>query len=118
MPVQEWSDDILVVELNDDPQFSDDMTAAVEAAESSPRHVVLNMSTVGFINSSNIAKLLRLRKQLIGAQKRMILCGVTTQVWGVLMVTGLDKILEFTKDIATALATVQLTPPKPKGSKG
>jgi len=45
---------------------------------------------------------------MISSKRRLILCEVNTQVWGVFMVTGLDKIFEFTNDIATALATLQL----------
>ena len=113
MAIQNWSDDIIVVALGDDPQFSDDLTALTEGIEAKARDVVLNFAAVGFINSSNIAKLLRLRKEMLGSNKNLVLCGVNTQVWGVFMVTGLDKIFQFTNDISTALATLQLA-----GDKG
>ena len=108
MGIQKWSDEITVVELCDDPQFTDDMTALMDDLEANPTGVVLNFAAVGFINSSNLAKLLRLRKILVGAGKRLILCDVNTQVWGVFLVTGLDKIYEVTNDVSTALATLQL----------
>jgi stage II sporulation protein AA (anti-sigma F factor antagonist) len=97
-----------VVELADDPQFTDELTNLNDALESDPTNVVLNFASVGFINSSNVAQLLRLRKQVTAKNKRMIMCDVNTQVWGVFLVTGLDKIFDFTNDIATALATMQL----------
>jgi anti-anti-sigma factor len=108
MTIQMWSDEIMVVELGDDPQFSDEMTIVTEKLEKNPANVVLNFSPVSFINSSNVAKLLRLRKLLNNKNKRLVFCDVNTQVWGVFLVTGLDKIFEFTNDISTALATVQL----------
>jgi anti-anti-sigma factor len=108
MAIQNWSENITVVELGDDPQFSDELNALMDRLEDNPTHVVLNFAAVSFINSSNVAKLLRLRKQMIGDSKQLILCDVNTQVWGVFLVTGLDKIFEFTNDIATALATLQL----------
>ena len=108
MPIQNWSDDIVVVELGDDPQFTDELTTVTETLENKPQHVVLNFAAVGFINSSNVAKLLRLRKTMMSQQRRLVLCEVNTQVWGVFLVTGLDKIFEFTNDIATALASLQL----------
>ena len=77
--------------------------------EDNPSHVILNFSAVGFINSSNVAKLLRLRKKTTAIQRRMILCCVNSQVAGVFAVTGLDKIFESTGDISTALATLQLS---------
>ena len=109
MGIQQWSDEITVVDLSDDPQFSEDMNALLEQLEHRPGDVVLNFGSVGFINSSNVAKLLRLRKNLISSERQLVFCDVNTQVWGVFLVTGLDKIFEFTKDVSTALATVQLT---------
>jgi anti-anti-sigma factor len=119
MAIQQWSDEITVAELGDDPQFTEDVTGLMDSLEGAGRDVVLNFSAVGFINSSNIALLLRLRKLVISAKRRLILCGVSRHVWSVFQVTGLDKILEFTNDIATALATVQLATPKsqPRGGK-
>ena len=108
MPIQNWSDEIIVVELADDPQFTDELTNVMEALERKPQHVVLNFAAVGFINSSNVAKLLRLRKVVGAQERRLVLCEVNTQVWGVFLVTGLDKIFSFTNDISTALASLQL----------
>ena len=108
MAIQEWSDKIRVAQLNDDPQFAEDLSALEEDLEARPTHVVLNFAAVGFINSSNVARLLRLRKMMLSLQKRLILCEINTQVWSVFLVTGLDKIFDFTKDISAALAKVQL----------
>jgi anti-anti-sigma factor len=109
MAIQNWSDNIVVAELGDDPQFTDELTNLMDKLESEPADVVLNFGAVSFINSSNVAKLLRLRKIMLANGKRLIFCDVNTQVWGVFLVTGLDKIFEFTNDIATALATLQLS---------
>ena len=108
MAIQKWSENITIVELGNDPLFTDELTSVIETLEEEPSDVVLNFSAVSFINSSNVAKLLRLRKQEMSGDRRMLLCGVNTQVWGVFLVTGLDKIFEFTGDIATALATLQM----------
>jgi len=108
MAIQNWSDDITVVELADDPQFADELTSLMEGLEKKPTDVVLNFGAVGFINSSNVAKLLRLRKLMLSKERKLVLCDVNTQVWGVFLVTGLDKIFDFTGDVATALATLQL----------
>ena len=108
MAIQNWSDEIIVAELGDDPQFSEDLTSLMDALETKAGDVVLNFGAVGFINSSNIAKLLRLRKKMITTGRRLVLCDVNTQVWGVFLMTGLDKIFEFINDISAALATIQL----------
>ena len=108
MAIQKWSDNITVVEMTDDPQFTDEIGAVSDSLDDGPTDVVLNLSAVSFLNSSNVARLLRLRKTMLTLGRRMILCGVNAQVWGVFLVTGLDKIFEFTNDVSTALATIQL----------
>ena len=114
MAIQKWSEDIIVAELGEDPQFTDELAALMDSMEGKPKDVVLNFAAVSFVNSSNIARLLRLRKSVLTKERRLMLCGVNTQVWGVFLVTGLDKIFDFTNDISTALATIQLAEGKDK----
>lgn len=115
MTIQNWSDDIIVAEMGDDPQYSDEMAALAERLTERPANVVLNLGTVSFLNSSNLSRLLRLRKQMLSAERRLIICSVNDQVGGVFVITGLDKILEFTGDVATALAKIQLAEgPEPR----
>ena len=109
MTIQQWSDKIIVAELADDPQFTDEMGSLTEALATHNSSVVVNLAGVSFLNSSNISRLLRLRKQMLGLGRRLIVCAVNDQVWGVFQVTGLDKIFEFTTDVATALASIQLS---------
>ena len=98
------------MELQDDPAFTDDVNGILETLENAGvRDVVLNFSAVTFLNSSNIAKLLKLR-QVVGVnqQRRLVLCGIGTHIWGVFLVTGLDKIFEFADDVASGLAAVEM----------
>ena len=113
MAIQKWSEDITVAELGDDPLFSDELVGLIDSLTGSPCDVVLNMAAVSFVNSSNVAKLLRLRKLMSAAGRRLLLCGVNTQVWGVFLVTGLDKIFAFTNDVSTALTTLQMSKQEP-----
>jgi anti-anti-sigma factor len=110
MPIQNWSEKVLLVELADDPQFTDDLTALLETIEGTSDHdVVLNFQNVTFLNSSNVAKLLKLRKLLVvNSQRKLKLCGVSTHVWGVFLVTGLDKIFDVYDDVSTGLASLSL----------
>lgn len=117
MAIQNWSENITVVELADDPQFADELSSLLATLSEKPQDVVLNFADVGFINSSNIARLLKLRKVTIASGRGMILCGVSTQVWGVFLVTGLEKIFQFANDMETALMTLQLAAAKPESKK-
>jgi len=110
MSVKEWSEEIILAELQDDPIFSEDLNQLQDMVESrSGGHVVLDLSGINFLNSSNIAKLLKLRKMVVvsrGAKLR--LCAINTSVWGVFLVTGLDKIFDFCDNVASGLASVQI----------
>lgn len=110
MPIQEWSDQILLADLQDDPMLSDDLNSMLDMVESrTDVDVVLNFAQVSYVNSSNISKLLKLRKVVtINNQQKLRLCGISTQVWGVFLVTGLDKVFDFSDDVTSCLAGLQL----------
>jgi len=109
MSVENWSESLILVEPQDDPVFTDDLTAVLDQLQENPQQdVVLNFSGVNYLNSSNIAKLLRLRKLAISNERQLRLCGVNTHVWGLLLVTGLDKVFTFYDDVAMGLASVQI----------
>lgn len=110
MPLQYWSERIILVSLSDDPQFSDDMNALAEQIQQrGGADVLLDFSEVNFLNSSNIAKLLKLRKTLSSVHAgKLILCGIRTSAWGIFLVTGLDKIFTFSDDVPTGLTMLQI----------
>ena len=109
MSIENWSENILVVELQDDPAFTDDVAGLLDQLDTqSDVDVVLNFSGVNYLNSSNIAKLLKLRKKLIAGKRKLVLCGIDTNVWGLFLVTGLDKVFDSEPNVSTALASVQL----------
>ncbi|MCO6437186.1 MAG: STAS domain-containing protein [Phycisphaerae bacterium] len=109
MSIERWSDNILVVDLQDDPAFTDDLNALIDQGEADGQTaVILDFKGVNYVNSSNIAKLLKLRKKLLTEKRRLVLCEINTNVWGLFLVTGLDKVFEFTDNVAIALAGVQM----------
>jgi anti-anti-sigma factor len=110
MSIKDWSENIILGELQDDPLFSDDLNALHESVERRGGcHVVLNFAGVNYLNSSNIAKLLKLRKTVVVSRHRKLrLCCVSTHVWGVFLVTGLDKIFDVYDDVAIGLASLQV----------
>ena len=108
MPVEKWSENVIVAHLANDPQFSDDLLSIEEATATGRNDVVLDFGAVHFVNSSNLARLLKLRKNMVTANRRLVICAIPTQVWGTFLVTGLDKIFEFSDNVPTALATLQM----------
>lgn len=110
MPVENWSESVVLAELADDPQFTDDMSAVIEQCTGNTQlDVLLSFADVSYLNSSNIAKLLKLRKLVqISNGRKLKLCAINRQVWGVFLVTGLDRIFDVCEDVPTGLASLQM----------
>lgn len=110
MPISQWSEEILVADLQDEPALSDEINALTERVQTdhSASGVVLNFQGVSYVNSSNLAQMLRLRKELSGLGGTLRLCALNEQIWSVMLVSGLDRIFKFDPDTASALAALQL----------
>ena len=109
MAIQRWSDRVILVTPTEDPGFGEDLNDVFgEVGRDARLSVVVDMKEVGHLCSSNIALLLRLRKTVLNNRRELLLCNVTTQAWGVLLVTGLDTVFSFSDDVTTALATVRI----------
>jgi anti-anti-sigma factor len=112
VPINEWSESIVIAELNDEPSFSEDMDALMrrlDGDDAAAPDVIVDLKSVTYLNSSNLAQLLRLRKRLQHARGRLRICSAQSPVWSVLLTTGLDKIFEFTEDVSTSLASLQIS---------
>ncbi len=110
MAIQKWSERIWVAQLADEPALSEELDALLgkSRAEAAPPHLVLDLSQVRHVNSSNLAAMLRLRKQSIERDVKLRLAGPADAVWAVFLTTGLDKVFDFRQDVATALADLQM----------
>lgn len=110
MPIQQWSDNIWLAQLANEPMLSEDLTAIADKAQHTepPPHIVLDFTAVGMINSSNLSQLLRIRKLANEGGSKLRVAGLRDGVWVVFLTTGLDKLFEFTGDVPTALAGLQI----------
>src|SRR5258706_16158019 len=92
MPIEIRPDQSALVHLVDDPKFDADLEALEPIKLTEPPAVVLDFGAVRHINSSGIARLLRLRKRLIQHHGKLLLCAMNLQAVTVFQATGLDKI--------------------------
>ena len=122
MPVEKWSDNVIVVRLADDPHLADDLDSldAAVAQRNGQLSAVVDFTGVRAVNSSTLGRMIKLRRQMNSGNGRLILCGMNDQVWGAFLVTNLDKLFDVSDGVATALARLQLgaTPrptPRPPG---
>lgn len=101
-----------MVNLGEEPGISDDLLLLIAECQEREKmpHLVINFSEVRHLNSSNISKLLRLRKLTIDGDTRLRLASIPDPAWAVFLTIGLDKIFEFAEDVPTALASLQIEP--------
>ena len=112
MPIQRWSDEIWVAQLADEPDVSEDLMALIadfQQRDAVPS-IVLDLTNVRRLNSSNISQLLRVRKLAIDREVKLRLAAPQDTVWALFLTIGIDKIFEFTADLPSALASLQLDP--------
>jgi anti-anti-sigma factor len=107
MPIESTDPRTLLGRLADDPQFTEDVDSLMTRSLPSGAHVVLDLSDVHYMNSSNIAKLLRLRKMIVERDGKLVLVTPSPQVWSVFTVTGLDKVFHFAGDLKSGIDSVQ-----------
>ena len=103
MPIETRSDGTFVGRMGDDPQFTADVDSLMSQTPPEPQRVVLDLSRVRYMNSSNIAKLLRLRKIIVEQDGTLVLVSPSPQVWSVFAVTGLDKVFHFANDLSAGI---------------
>jgi anti-anti-sigma factor len=98
------------VTLAPDPAFREDLELLrqqLQATDPVP-DIVLDMSAVDRINSSNLAQMLDTSKLLSARDARLRVAGVQDAVWAVIITTALDKVFDFQADTSTALADLQI----------
>lgn len=109
MPLEKWSDRVVVAHLASDALLADDLDAAERLISMSPMDAVLDFGGVGFLGSTDLARLIKLRKKVASQESKLLLCNIPAQLWSTFLVTGLDKIFTFSDSVATALASLQMS---------
>lgn len=110
MGIQNWSEEILLVDLPQEPELGDELKTTTEMVrDRGDCDVVVDFSSVDIVTSSSLSKLLRLRKLLVDCGHRLVFCNVAPATKGIFTVTGLDGIFELVDDKFFALAGLQIT---------
>ncbi len=109
MGIQNWSDDIILVDLPGEPQMADELEAVIDMVRDRANcDVVIDFSDIDIVTSSSISRFLKLRKMLADCKHRLVFCSVAAVTKSIFTVTGIDEIFEFVDDKFVALATLQM----------
>lgn len=109
MGIQNWSDEVVLVDLPQEPQMGDELKSVTEIVrDRGDCDVVIDFANIDIVTSSSLSKLLKLRKMLADCGHRLVFCSVAAATRGIFTVTGLDGIFELADDKFVALASLQL----------
>ncbi|NQV32094.1 MAG: STAS domain-containing protein [Phycisphaeraceae bacterium] len=109
MGIQNWSEDILLVDLPQEPEMGDELKTVIsEFRDRGNCDVVIDFSHVDIVTSSSLSKLLKLRKLLGDCGHRLVFCSVAAATKGIFTVTGLEGVFEMSDDKFVALASLQM----------
>ncbi|NQT03507.1 MAG: STAS domain-containing protein [Planctomycetes bacterium] len=107
MGIQGWSEDIILVDLLQEPEMRDELETVVEMVRDKGNcDVVIDFSGVDIVTSSSLSKLLNLRKMLSDSDHKLVLCSVSSSTKGIFMIAGLDANFEFADDKSVVLASL------------
>ncbi|MBN1795083.1 MAG: STAS domain-containing protein [Sedimentisphaerales bacterium] len=109
MGIQNWSDNIILVDLTQEPDMGDELKSVTQTVrDRGDCDVVINFSDVDIVTSSSLSKLLKLRKLLTDCGHRLVFCNLAPATRGIFYVTGLQDVFEFVEDKFVALAGLQI----------
>lgn len=81
MGIQNWSEEILLVDLPQEPELGDELKTITEMVrDRGDCDVVVDFSSVDIVTSSSLSKLLRLRKLLVDCGHRLVFCNVAPEL--------------------------------------
>jgi anti-anti-sigma factor len=109
MTLNQWDENILILELQDEPDFSEDtdtLLLTLRGGEEPFPNVIIDLQNVATLNSSNLGALIEIKKLLQTKDKRMVVCNISDSIWSTMLATGLDQVFEFIEDTTTALLLI------------
>lgn len=108
MRIENWSEDIILVDLHREPQMGDELKTITDVInDRDDCDVILDFSGVDIITSPSLSKLLKLRQLLADCGHRLVLCNLCDFTRGAFKVTGLDGFFELADDRSAASATLE-----------
>ncbi len=108
MGFQNWSDDVILVELPREPRMRDELKTLIGIVrDRGDCDVVIDFHNIDIMTSTSISALLRLRKLLTDCGHQLIFCDVCPATKGIFAVVGLDEIFDFADDKFSAFAALQ-----------
>jgi anti-anti-sigma factor len=117
MAIQDYSDNIILVDLPSEPQIRQELDTVMEIVRKrTDCDVVVDLSNVDILISISLSGFLQLYKLLTASGRRLVLCNTASTTKDIFRVTCFDGIFEFIDDKSEAVASLQpAEEPEPTG---
>jgi len=103
MPMRDFAENIILVELPPEPDVRKELDAVMETVSQRPScDVIVDLSRVDILCSLSLSGFLKLHKLLNGAGRKLLLCGASSLTKDIFTVTCFDGIFEFFNDVPAA----------------
>ena len=107
MTIKRCKENVILVELPKEPDTREELEKTVRTIYTNPvSDVLIDFSNIDIVRSPTICGLLRLRRSILEANHRLVLCNVSPLTMGIFEKTGLDTVFEFADNTAVALESV------------
>jgi anti-sigma B factor antagonist len=93
----DWSDEAAIVEVTGDVDLNRSpalQQALLELVEKNPSRIVIDLSGVGYMDSSGVASLVKLLSRVRRKDVSLSLVGLTDRVRNIFEITRLDSVFE------------------------
>jgi len=109
MGIEEWSEDIILVDLPQEPEMGEKLIDLADLLKSRDgSNVIIDFSNVDIITNVSINKLLELRELISDNKRKLIICSVLATTMGIFTVTGIASVFEFADDKSAARESLQI----------
>ncbi len=111
MTLNQWSEDVLILELQNEPDFSEDtdsLRLKLKNSDILVPDVIIDLQHFSTLNSSNLGALIECKNLLAEKDRRMIICNINDGIWSTMLATGLDQVFTFIEDTTTALTSLMV----------
>lgn len=107
--MEQLTDDILLALLRPAPSTAEDLKILTEKTVTGdqPSHIILDMTRVETLSSSNLGNLLILRKALDSKNRRLIMINTALPTKCLLNTAGIEELFEFAENKDHALKMLQ-----------
>ncbi len=90
-----------------DANSCNDLDSALAALPENNQDIILDMSRCSYVSSAGIRILLKAKKKLLAGKNELFITGIVPDVFHVLEIAGLHRVLHFEATVEAALAVIQ-----------